>query len=132
MDFRVETVRNNYNAILNLALEIVKSEDTPDMNLLKKLNWIKDHTSKNLNVNYFLIVQTIARKLAYPLTTPIEIRVYPRKTKEFELGELTAEIEEAHIRINEIVRDVAKKYSIDISFSKAGEINLPIMPKEME
>lgn len=128
--YRIEDVRNNYGAILHLALEVVKAEDDPDKNLLKKLEWIKANTTTRLHTNYFKVVHTIARKLALPLTFPIEVKVKPRRTREFELGELIAEVEEAHIRINEIVREVAKKYSIDITFVKAGELKLPEIPEE--
>lgn len=130
--YRIEDVRNNYGGILHLALEIVKAEDNIDKQLLKKLNWIKEHTTPRLNTNYFTVVHTIARKLAYPMNLPIEVKVTSRRTREFTLSELIAEVEEAHIKINEIVREVAKKYSIDITFSKTGAVKIPEIPKEMK
>ncbi len=129
--FRVEDVRNNYGAILHLALQIVKAEAEPDKKLLKQLEWIKEHTTPKLNTNYFLIVHTIVRKMTSSMGTPVEVRVSPRRTSEFELGELIAELEEAHIKINEIVREIAKKYSIDIAFSgSGGQITIPEIKTE--
>ena len=131
--FRVEDVRGNYGAILHLALEIVKSEEPPDEKLLKKLNWIKEHTTENLNTNYFVVVHTIARNMPRPLTWQIEMKVSARRTQDFELGQLISEIEDAHIKINDIVRTVAKKYSIDIPFGVGqGQVTLPEMPTELK
>jgi hypothetical protein len=133
MQYRVEDIRNNYGGLLHLALEIVKAEDTVDKKLLKDLEWIKKNTTKRLNTNYFVVVHTIARKMVFPLTTLVEMKVSPRRTKEFELGELISEIEDAHIRINEIVREVAKKYSIDIQMGGigGGQVMFPEIPKEL-
>lgn len=118
---------------MHLALEIIKAEDNPDKKLLKELNWIKEHTTEKLNTNYFVIVQTIVRKMVFPLTTLVEVKISPRRTKEFELGELISEIENAHIKINDIVRQVAKKYSIDIQVGGfgGGQVSLPEIPKEV-
>lgn len=119
---------------MHLALQIVKAEDKPDKKLLKRLEWIKDNTSEKLNSNYFVVVHTVARKIISPLQTPIEVKIGARRTKEFELGELISELEEAHIKINEIVRDVAKNYSIDIPFGSSGQgqISLPDIPMEQK
>jgi len=121
----VEDVRNNYGAILHLALQIVKAEDKPDKNLLKQLEWIKKNTTARIMTNYFVVVHTIARKMISSLRTPIEVKISARRTREFELGELISEIEDAHIKINEIVREVAKKYSLDIAFTSQGTIKIP-------
>lgn len=125
-------MRSNYGGIMHLALEVVRGEDQPDQKLIKELNWIKNHTSEKLNTNYFVIVHTIARNMAKPLTAPIEVKVSERKTKEFELGELISELEEAHIRVNQLVREVAKKYSLDIMLGGggAGIIQIPDIPME--
>jgi hypothetical protein len=132
MQYRVEDIRNNYNGLMHLALEIIKGEDTVDKKLLKDLIWIKDHTTERLNTNYFMVVQTIARRIVFPLTFPVEVKVSMRRTKEFELGELIAQMEEAHIRINEIVREVAKKYSLDIQIGGigGGSVQLPVITME--
>jgi hypothetical protein len=131
--YRIEDIRNNYAGLLHLALQIIKSENEPDKELLKKLEWIKENTTKRLMTNYFIIVHTIARKMSYSLMTPIEVKVSERKTREFTLGELISEVEEAHIAINDIVKEVAKNYSIDIPYGKtSGGIKIPELPKELQ
>jgi hypothetical protein len=125
-------VRNNYGALLHLALEIVKAEDEPDKELLRKLMWIKSHTTKKLNTNYFVVVHTILRRMALPLTALIEVKVSQKKTKEFELGELISELEESHMEINDIIREVAKKYSLDIMMGGVGGGVLQIPEIKME
>jgi methyltransferase-like protein len=70
---------------------------------------------------YFVIVHTVARNLGHPLTFPIEVKTEKRKTREFELGDLISELEEAHIKINEIEQQIAQHYSIDIPISQQGQ-----------
>jgi hypothetical protein len=103
-----------------LALEILKAEDQPNMPLIKRLEWIKNNTTSRLRTNYFIIVNILMRKMHYSLEAPIEIRVGRGRTTECSLGEIIAELEESHIKINEIVREVAKRYSIDIPFKTTG------------
>jgi hypothetical protein len=88
--------------------------------LLRKLEWVKNYTTEKLRTNYFLIVNTLARNMHHNLDYPVEVEVSRGRTLEMSVGEMLAEIEEAHIRINEIVRDIAKKYSLDIPFKTAG------------
>jgi hypothetical protein len=126
LQYRAEDVRSNYNGILHICLEIVKAhmrvDTSPEIkNLLKKLEYIKDNTSKKLNTPYFVVVHVIARNMNKPLTFPIEVKVGDRKTREFELGELIEELEEAHIHINEIQQEIAQNYSIDIPVTSQGQ-----------
>jgi len=119
-------IRSNYSGILHICLEIVKAhmkvDPSPETkNLLKKLEFIKDNTSTKLNTPYFVIVHSIARNMARPLTFPIEVKTGKRQTREFELGELIQELEEAHIRINEIEQKIAQNYSIDIPLNQQGQ-----------
>jgi hypothetical protein len=111
---------------MHVCLEIVKAhlrvDPTPEnKNLLKKLEYIKDYTSKNLMTPYFVVVHVVARNMHRPLSFPIEVKTGNRRTTEFELGELIRELEEAHIRINEIQQEVAQNYSIDIPLSGQGQ-----------
>ena len=100
----------------------MRVDPSPDVkNLLKKLEYIKENTSKNLNTPYFVVVHVIARNMHKPLSFPIEVKVADRRTREFELGELIRELEEAHIHINEIQREIAKEYSIDIPLTSQGQ-----------
>lgn len=133
LQFRSETVRSNYGGVLNLAMDIVKGEDSPNQVLLRKLVWIKNNTTEKLRTNYYIVINTLARKIHHNLDAPIEIRVGRGRTVEYSLGELIAEIEEAHMRINDVVREVAKKYSLDIPFRKAGgEWEIPDIEKLMK
>ena len=113
-----------------MALQIVKSDSSADRDLIRRLEYIKENTSDLLKTNYFVVVHTVARRMANSMQTPIELRVSPRRTKEYELGELIAELEEAHININDIVREVAKNYSIDVPYGKSGEVTLPTIAME--
>jgi hypothetical protein len=88
---------------------------------LKRLEFIKNNTSTKLNTPYFIIVHSIARNMARPLTFPIEVKTGKRQTREFELGELIQELEEAHIKINEIEQQIAQNYSIDIPLNQQGQ-----------
>jgi hypothetical protein len=124
--YRAEDVRSNYNGLLHLALEIVKAhiivDSTPqNKKLLSDLNYIKEHTSSKLNTPYFIVVHTIARNMHRPLTFPIEVKTGQRATREFDLGDLIQELENAHIRINEIQQEIAQNYSIDIPISSQGQ-----------
>jgi len=126
LQYRAEDVRSNFNGILHICLQIIKAhikvDPTPENKaLLKKLEYIKDNTSKNLMTPYFIIVHVVARNMHKPLSFPIEVRIGNRKTREFELGELIRELEEAHIRINEIQQEVAQNYSIDIPLNVQGQ-----------
>jgi len=121
-----EDIRSNFAGIMHLALEIVKAHYRVDKsketkNLLTRLNYIKTNTSTKLNTSYFVIVHTVARNMHKPLTFPIEIRTGKRRTREFELGDLIQELEEAHIKINEIQQLVAQNYSIDIPISSTTQ-----------
>ena len=113
-------MRSNYAGVLHLALEIIKAEDEPNQKLLRRLEWIKNNTTARLRTNYFIIINTLARKMHRSLEAPIEIKVGRGRTIEYSLGELIAEIEDAHIQINEIIRDVAKNYSLDIPLRTTG------------
>lgn len=133
LQFRSETVRSNYGGVLNLAMDIVKGEDRPNQVLLRKLVWIKNNTTEKLRTNYYIVINTLARKIHHNLDAPIEIRVGRGRTVEYSLGELIAEIEEAHMKINDVVREVAKKYSLDIPFRKSGgEWEIPDIEKLMK
>jgi len=133
MQFRVETVRSNFGGILHLGLEIIKAEDQPNEILLKRLNWIKDNTTEMLHTNYFIIVNTLARHMHQGLDSPIEIKIGRGRTMEMSLGELISELEDAHININEVVREVAKKYSLDIPFKSTGfQTDIPDMEALMK
>lgn len=115
---------------MHLALEIVKAEDTPDQELLKKLEWIKENTTDRLCTNYFLMVHIIIRNMSKSLDYDIDIKNSPKRSSKFTLGEVISEMEQAHISINDIVREIAKKYSLDISFNQTGQIVLPEIPME--
>ena len=130
--FRVESVRSNFGGLLHLALEIIKAEDSVNQNLLKRLNWIKNNTTEKLSTNYFVIVNTLARKMHHNLDAPIEIEYTHGKTYEITLGELISELEESHMAINDIVREVAKKYSLDIPFKTTGFAEIPDMAELMK
>jgi hypothetical protein len=126
LQYRAEDIRSNYGGIMHLCLEIVKAHLKVDPNpetkkLLKDLNYIKQNTSKKLNTPYFIVVHVVARNMHKPLSFPIEVRVGNRRTREFELGELIQELEDAHIAINEIQQAIARHYSIDIPISKHGQ-----------
>jgi len=126
LQYRSEDARSNYSAILHLALEIVKghmkSDSSPEVKkLLKELNYVKENTTEKLKTHYFLIVHTIVRNMHRPLSFPVEVRTGQRHTVEFELGDLINELEEAHIKINEIEQQIAQHYSIDIPFSQQGQ-----------
>jgi len=125
-------VRSNFSGILHLAFEIIKAEDKPNESALKKLQWLKNNTTQKLNTNYFVIVNTLARKMHYNLDAPIEIERSHGKTYEVSLGELISELENAHIEINDIVRGVAKKYSLDIPFKSTGFSDIPDMEALMK
>jgi methyltransferase-like protein len=100
----------------------MKVDTTPEIkNALKRLEFIKNNTSTKLNTPYFIIVHSIARNMARPLSFPIEVKTGKRHTREFELGELIQELEEAHIKINEIEQQIAQNYSIDIPLNQQGQ-----------
>jgi len=67
----------------------------------------------------------------HSLDSPIEIERSHGKTYEISLGELISELENSHIEINDIVRGVAKKYSLDIPFKSTGFSDIPDMDKLM-
>jgi hypothetical protein len=126
LQYRAEDIRSNYGGIMHLCLEIVKAHLKVDPSdetkqLLKDLNYIKNNTSDKLKTPYFIVVHVVARNMHKPLTFPVEVKVGNRRTREFEVGELINELEEAHIAINEIQQAIARHYSIDIPISKHGE-----------
>ena len=129
--FRMLDVTNNYNAMLTVAFEIVNVEDTVEASLLKKLEWIRDHTTKRVNSGYYQIARIIMTR-NIPVNMSIEVKVGYRKTIEMDFGELLTEIEIAHQEINMIVNQIAKKYSIDIPFKKFTDLSVPEIPMEKE
>lgn len=122
----------NFLQSLNLCQDIIKAEDTPDPSLQEKLDWIKKHTTENLNIPFMIVETFVSKYSTMPLTSTIEVpttETRPKRYKEYELIDLIIEMKKAYEDMREIVTKIAKKYSIDIPFMKTdgGSDEVPVI-----
>lgn len=120
----------NFLQAMNLCQDIIKAEDSPDSNLQEKLDWIKKHTTEALDIEFMIVETFVSKNANMPLTYSIEVpttNTRPKRYKEFELIDLIIEMKKAYEGMREIVTMIAKKYSIDIPFSR-GDISTDEIP----
>jgi len=120
----------NFLQALNLCQDIINAEDHPNQAHQKDLNWIKDHTSREINIPFIIVETFVSRHANKSLTYTVEVpitRSRPRRYKEFEIIELIIEMKKAYESMREIVTKIAKNYSIDIPFKKEEKYEIPVI-----
>lgn len=120
----------NFLQALNLCQDIIKAEDNPNKELQKELDWIKKHTTKELNIPFIIVETYVSRNANKSLTYTVEVptsQSRPKRYQEFELIELIIEMKRAYEKMRSIVTRIAKKYSIDVPFHKEAEISIPVI-----
>lgn len=124
-------VEGNFLQALNLCQDIINAEDKPNATMQGKLDWIKEHTTTSLNIPFVVVETFISKNVTRPLTYSVEVPISqsrPKRFKEYELIDLIIEMKRAYEQMRWIVTQIAKRYSIDVPFEKAGETNeIPVI-----
>jgi len=123
-------IESNFLQALNLCQDIINAEDKVNAGMQDKLDWIKENTTENLRIPFVTVETFISKNVMRPLTYTVEVpitRTRPMRYKEYELIELIIEIKKAYEQVRWIVTQIAKKYSIDIPFTKDTEVEIPVI-----
>lgn len=107
-----------------LAKDIVKAEEPPNREYVKRLDYIWEHTTEDLNVP-LSIVEAYYIPNAFNLNKNIELRDNDGHVFEMPVYKIKRHLDDAYIQIREIVRKVAIRYSIDIPFKELASGQLP-------
>jgi hypothetical protein len=113
---------------MNLCQDIINAEENPDKTYQDELNWIKEHTTKDLNIPFIIVETFVSRNASKPLTYTVEVPVTntrPKRYKEFEIIELLIEMKKAYEGMRAIVTKIAKKYSMDVPFQRGETMLIP-------
>ncbi len=117
-------MEKSYSQALHIAIQLIRAEDQPDLEALKKLEWIENHTTQKIDANFHVVMSYVSRNLTKPLNREVEIKTN-NGYKEFEIRELIIEINKAYREIFSIVMNIAKKYSVDVVIKQKGEVLIP-------
>jgi len=117
----------DYSSALKLAYVIANSEENPDKKLINKLDFIQKNTTENLKINFFLVWNIVS--LTRSPNKTIEIRTN-KGYKEFSVGDLIIEIQNAHKNMCLLMGSIAHKYDLSIPVNiptGKGEFKLPVI-----
>jgi len=122
----------NFLQAMNLCQDIINAEDKENKVLQKKLNWIKQNTTKKLKIPFHVVETYVSKYSMKPLTFAVEVPINTEKNrtmyKEFEMLELIINMKEAYEGMREIVTEIAKKYSISIPMqSSSASFDIPVI-----
>jgi hypothetical protein len=118
----------NFLQAMNLCQDIINAEENPDKTYQDELNWIKEHTTKDLNIPFIIVETFVSRNASKPLTYTVEVPVTntrPKRYREFEIIELLIEMKKAYEGMRAIVTKIAKKYSMDVPFQRGETMLIP-------
>lgn len=119
----------NFLQALNLCQDIIKAEDSPDIKLQAKLDWIKENTTKSMRIPFMIVETYVSSNSNQPLNKTLEVPVSatrPKRYREYEVIDLIIEMKKAYESMREIVTEIAKKYSIDLPFQKGDSYSSEI------
>lgn len=104
--------------LIKLVRALIQSEPEPDKEIIKRLNWIVEHTHEEVDTHISIVELAVFRNLDRGLNREIEIG-----HKDYNLVELYKYLDEISAELTEVVIQVAKKYSIDMPMQQFGTGN---------
>jgi hypothetical protein len=107
----------------------VTAETKPDEEIVKKLEYIKDHTHEKIDIPLTTTELIILRNLGAKFGKMIEFRDNEGKVRELPLHMVIRYAKESYFEMATSVVKIAKKYSLDIpTRPTTGMIEIPTVP----
>lgn len=98
--------------LIKIVEGLISAEQEPDIKMKKRIEWIYQHTHKKVDFNLPIIELAVFRNLDKGLNREIDIG-----NKTFNLTELYKYLDEISKELSTMVINIAKKYSVDISYN---------------
>jgi hypothetical protein len=115
-----------YTTSLSIAYCLVATEDKPDDEILKRLEYLRENTHEKLNLPIAMTELIILTNLSKGLGRPIEFRDNNNKTIEMDLGRIIKYAKDSYFELAQIVIRIAKKY--DVSIPMRGDTGVMDIP----
>jgi len=129
--FRIYSLREFISLSLAICYCLIVSEDEPDKEILKDLDFIRDNTHEKLKIPLSISELIILTNYGRNIGKLIEFRNNEGMVKEFTMWELIKYSKESYFRLAMHVVKIAKKYSLDIPMKASGAlIEIPMPPPE--
>lgn len=96
--------------LIKLVRALIQSEPEPDDKIVKRLNWITEHTHDDVDTHISVVELAVFRNLNKGLQKEIEFE----NNKEYNLVQLYKYLDEITAELTIMVVKIAKKYSIDM------------------
>jgi len=119
MQFLSNMHRYFYSNALFIARDIIKANEPFNQKLLEKINEIWENTTPELNIS-LSTVEAYYITNWIRLSRSIEMRDNNDRIVEMPIYKLKKHLDEAYMELRDVVRIVARKYSIDIPFREVG------------
>lgn len=119
-------LREFYTTSLSIAYCLVATEDKPDEDVLKRLEFLRENTHEKLNLPIAMTELIILTNLSKGLGRPIEYKDNNNKTVEMDLGRIIKYAKDSYFELAQIVIKIAKKY--DVSIPMRGDTGVMDIP----
>jgi len=128
--WKIYALREFYTLSLTICFGLISAEDSPDQEILEKLNYIKDNTHDKLKIPLSVAELIILTNYSRQIGKTIEFKDNDGKTREFALWMIIRYAKESYFELAKYVVKVAKKYSLDIPMKPTAgtTIEIPTLP----
>jgi hypothetical protein len=104
--------------LIKLVRALIQSEPEPDDEIVKRLNWITEHTHEDVDTHISVVELAVFRNLNRSLNKEIELG-----HKEYDMVQLYKYLDEITAELTIMVIKIGKKYSIDMPMQQFNASN---------
>lgn len=106
---------------MSIATCLIETEEDPDEEMIKRLNYIKDNTHEKLLIPLSTVELIILTNIGNrQFSKPVEFKDNRGKTRELPLHIIIKYAKESYFELARFVVKIAKKYSLDIPVRPAA------------
>lgn len=121
-------MREFYTLSLTICYCLVTAEDTPDSDIVRRLDYIREHTHPKINLPLATTELIILTNLGRGISGLVEIQDNLGRTVEYPLHQFIRYAKESYFELAKFVTKIGKKYSLDIQMRSdaSNTFTLPV------
>lgn len=122
-------MREFYSLSLTICYCMITSEENPDQEILKRLDYIKNNTHEKILLPLTTSELIILTNFGRGIGRPIEFTDNDGVVREYSLHQLIRYAKESYFELSQFVVKIGKKYSLDIPMRGQQEVfQIPTAP----
>jgi uncharacterized protein Veg len=128
--FKIYAMREFYTLSLTICYCLITAEETPDQQIIKRLDFIKDNTHEKIMLPLSTCEMAILTNLGSNIGKIIEFKDNNGRDREYPLHVLIKYAKESYFELATYVVEIGKKYSLDIPMrGQQGQVfEIPTVP----